>query len=195
MININHITWIILAGGKATRMQGQDKGLLKFNEYPLVEHIIRQIRPVAPRIMINANRNHECYQHYAPVISDAIPDFAGPLAGLHAGLLHADTPWVGILPCDSPFVDSSLLSRFIEQISDEGLAYVADDGHDIQPVFSVLHQSLLSELERYLSSGHRRVRNFFIDHHAIHVDCQDIPSVFININTPEQLIQLSHEHQ
>lgn len=78
-------SWVILAGGQASRMGGQDKGLIQLNGQPLVQHVIDKLAPQTPTLLINANRNQSQYQQFAPVISDEFPDYPGPLGGIHAG--------------------------------------------------------------------------------------------------------------
>lgn len=86
-------SWVILAGGQASRMGGQDKGLIQLNGQPLIQHVIDKLAPQSPTLLINANRNQSQYQQFAPVISDEFPDYPGPLGGIHAGLCHAPTDW------------------------------------------------------------------------------------------------------
>lgn len=75
-------SWVILAGGQASRMGGQDKGLIQLNGQPLVQHVIDKLAPQTPTLLINANRNQSQYQQFAPVISDEFPDYPGPLGGI-----------------------------------------------------------------------------------------------------------------
>src|SRR3954467_2445754 len=98
-----HITGLVLAGGRGSRMGGVDKGLQLHLGEPLARHALDRIAPqVGPR-MISANRNLDAYRAMGvPVWPDAVSDYAGPLAGLLAGLQHADTPWLVTVPCDSP---------------------------------------------------------------------------------------------
>lgn len=73
------ISWVILAGGKATRMGGQDKGLITLNGRPLIEHVHSILSAQTHDLLINANRNIDAYHEYAPVVGDEFQDFPVPL--------------------------------------------------------------------------------------------------------------------
>jgi molybdopterin-guanine dinucleotide biosynthesis protein A len=76
------VTAVILAGGKGRRMDGKDKGLVELANRPLIEYVITAIKPQVGSIILNANRNQQQYAVYGyPVITDALDDFQGPLAG------------------------------------------------------------------------------------------------------------------
>ncbi|WP_231968433.1 NTP transferase domain-containing protein [Polynucleobacter necessarius] len=92
MITAKNITGLILAGGRAQRMGGIDKGLIPFHQKPLIESTISRLRPQVGSILINANRNITKYAVYSyPVILDETPDFSGPLAGFSVGLKACKT--------------------------------------------------------------------------------------------------------
>jgi molybdopterin-guanine dinucleotide biosynthesis protein A len=189
MITNNQVTWVILAGGRASRMGGQDKGLIPYKGKPLVRHVLDAITPKTSRIFICANRNTDAYAQFAPVIQDQITGYAGPLAGLHTALLHAETEWTGILPCDGPFVNQTIIERFYQATASQGKVFVAHDGEKIQPVYALVHRSVLPELEQYLGQGERKVALFYEKTGAVSVDCSDMRAMFTNMNTPEQLTQ------
>ena len=99
-----NITGIILAGGQARRMGGQDKGLIQLAQKPMIEYVLNAIKPQVDEIIINANRNQVVYEKYGyPVVADQIEGYCGPLAGMASGLQTAETPFVVTVPCDSPF--------------------------------------------------------------------------------------------
>ena len=193
MIEEQEITWIILAGGQARRMHGRDKGLVHFQGRPLIEHCLFQLQPqLSSPLLINANRNIDDYQQYATVIQDIWKDYPGPLAGIHAGLTYATTPWVGFSPCDCPFVHSELVQRFRSHDKGNDCQYscealVATDGHRPQPAFLMLNRNVMPRLESYLSSGERRLMGFIKQLHYHSVLLDDEPHAFTNINAPEDL--------
>lgn len=86
MLQPTQTSWVILAGGQASRMGGKDKGLIELNQKPLIEHVIERLSPQTPRILINANRNQDAYRAFGFVFSDQFKDFPGPMGGIHAGL-------------------------------------------------------------------------------------------------------------
>ncbi|MEO6268787.1 MAG: NTP transferase domain-containing protein, partial [Lautropia sp.] len=93
------ITGLVLAGGLARRMQSTgsevDKGLVILRGKPMIAHVIERLVPQVGRLLINANRNQEHYREFGhAVVPDSVAGYAGPLAGLHAGLGAAGTSWV-----------------------------------------------------------------------------------------------------
>ena len=109
MISADQITGLILAGGRAQRMGGIDKGLIPFHNKALIESAIARLSSQVGSILINANRNVTKYASYGyPVIPDETPDFSGPLAGFSAGLKTCNTPYLLTSPCDSPLLPIDL---------------------------------------------------------------------------------------
>ncbi|MGY2437305.1 NTP transferase domain-containing protein, partial [Escherichia coli] len=88
------VSSVILAGGRASRMGGDDKGWVPLAGKPLIAHVLERLRPQVDEVLINANRSEERYRALAPVIGDAQADFQGPLAGMQAGLAAARHDWV-----------------------------------------------------------------------------------------------------
>ena len=105
----------VLAGGQATRMQGEDKGLLELNGKPLLEHVLDRLRSQVSTIYISVNRQPQHYQAYGwPVISDKLDGFLGPLAGIHAAMLASQCEWLLTVPVDCPFIPKDLLHRLAQ---------------------------------------------------------------------------------
>lgn len=191
MLHPTQTSWVILAGGQASRMGGNDKGLIEFNGKPLIEHVLERLGTQTQSITINANRNHDKYGHYAPVISDSYPDYPGPLGGIHAGLASAQTDWVGFVPCDSPFVDESVVEKFCQAVKQDSDILVAHDGDFHQPVFTMFHKRVLPKLEAFLERGDRKIILLYKECHTEYVDFSDNPKCFVNLNTPEELAKLA----
>ncbi len=180
------VTAVILAGGMARRMGGQDKGLIELNGRPIVEYIIEALRPQAEHIVINANRNLAQYGCYGyPVVEDIVSEYCGPLAGMASGLRAATGDRIVTVPCDSPFVPPILVERLNSALmtGDIDLS-VAQDGQRMQPVFTMLRRRLLPSLLAYLENGGRKVDTWYASHATALVDFSDWPETFININTP-----------
>lgn len=182
-------SWVILAGGQATRMGGQDKGLVQLNDKPLIQHVIERLTPQTERIMINANRNQSIYAQFGEVFSDQFKDYPGPMGGIHAGLLNAPTDWVGFVPCDSPLINDDLVERFCASVTDETDILVAHDGDHQQPVFTLYHKRVLPKLTAFLERGDRKIILLYKECHTQYVDFSDSPNCFVNLNTPEELAQ------
>lgn len=184
-----HITGAILAGGRGSRMGGRDKGLLCFNQRPLVETVLSQLRPQVGRLLIVANRNIAAYRRYGvPVMPDEPPPWRGPLGGLATALDHAGTPWVLTAPCDGPALPGDLAHRLWRAATDAetGIA-VAADGERTQPLLALVHTALLAGLRDYLDDGGRAVHKWHALNGMVKVDFSDTPAAFVNLNTPDDL--------
>ncbi|MCC4775470.1 molybdenum cofactor guanylyltransferase MobA [Vibrio cyclitrophicus] len=182
-------SWVILAGGQASRMGGRDKGLVELNGSPLIQYVINKLSQQDVSITINANRNLDSYQAFAPVVSDSFPDYPGPLGGIHAGLLNATTDWVGFVPCDSPQISDDLVERFCSAVKEDSDILVAHDGEFKQPVFTLFHKRVLPKLEAFLERGDRKIILLYKECVTEYVDFSDSPNCFVNLNTPEELTQ------
>jgi molybdopterin-guanine dinucleotide biosynthesis protein A len=187
------ITGLILAGGRAQRMGGMDKGLVPFMGKPLIEHAIARLTPQAGTILINANRNQDHYAQYGhPVIADHHPDFAGPLAGFAAGLEYCNTEYLLSVPCDSPVFPLNLSERMLEAMintkSDVVYASSADSSGVIwaQPVFCLMRRSVKQSLQDFLGQEGRKIDRWFETLPSSTVIFAD-EAAFANTNTPEEL--------
>jgi len=186
------ITGIILAGGLARRMGGVDKGLIPFLGKPMIAHVIDELKPQVADILINANREIGQYQSFGfPVMQDTIEDFAGPLAGLHTGMKHAKTEFILSVPCDSPLLPNNLAIHLMKalQTNNADIA-IAKTGEQTHPVFCLCRTSLVSDLEKFLTDGGRKVEDWQKRHHLTMVNFDDQSMAFSNINTMNDLSDL-----
>jgi molybdopterin-guanine dinucleotide biosynthesis protein A len=196
MISSKDITGLILAGGRAQRMGGIDKGLIPFHDKPLIESAIAKLKPQVQTIVINANRNITKYAGYGyPVIMDETPDFSGPLAGFSVGLKACKTPYLLTAPCDSPLLPNNLaelLSAEMER-GDFELIYASskEAGGKVwaQPVFCLMRANLQDSLASFLLKGDLKIDHWFKELRSSTVVFDD-PQVFANVNTPEELKSL-----
>src|SRR5919204_6857032 len=151
------VSGIVLAGGLGRRMGGVDKGLQLLHDRPMIAHVLARLAPQVDDIVINANQNHERYAAFGHrVVPDEISGFAGPLAGLHAGLKAVAHPLVVTAPCDSPFLPKDLVARLQDSLGENDLA-VAKTGDQPHPVFSLVRRSALANLETFLVQGGRKI--------------------------------------
>jgi molybdopterin-guanine dinucleotide biosynthesis protein A len=183
------ITGVVLAGGMGRRMGGVDKGLLELRGRPLAAWVVERLRPQVAALLINANQNRERYAAFdCPVVADEVPDFAGPLAGLHAALSAAQTPLVATAPCDSPFLPADLVSRLFSALTATGadlaVARTFDQPH---PVFCLCRRDVLPHLTDYLAGGGRKIDRWYATLKVVEVAFDDEADAFENINTPEEL--------
>jgi molybdopterin-guanine dinucleotide biosynthesis protein A len=189
------ITGVVLAGGLARRMGGQDKGLVEFGGRPLVEWVIDRLRPQVRALVINANRNRDRYARYGyPVIADAMADFQGPLAGFSSALAALETPWMVTVPCDGPYLAPDLVTRLCTALRDQGAELaVASDGQRMQPVYALIPRVLAPSLEAYLMTGERKIDRWYARHQTATADFSDRPDCFANINSSDEVERLGRK--
>jgi len=186
-----HITGLILAGGLGRRMGGRDKGLQPFRGQPMAAWAIARLAPQVDALLINANQNLEAYAAFGyPVVPDRIAGFAGPLAGLHTGLLACETPLLVTAPCDSPFLPEDLVARLHDALEAAGANLaVAKTGEQPHPVFSLVRREVLDGLTAFLEAGGRKVDAWYAALKVAEVPFPD-ERAFANINTLEELNEL-----
>ena len=181
------VSGIVLAGGQGRRMGGVDKGLQLLRGRPMVEWVLERLAPQVSEIIVNANQNTETYEKYGQrVVRDEIAGFAGPLAGLHAGLKAAKHPLVLTVPCDSPFLPSDLVLRLKNSLGAKDLA-VAKTGDQPHPVFALMKREVRESLEAFLAAGGRKIDAWYAALKVVEVSFDDEADAFRNINTIEEL--------
>jgi len=183
------ITGLVLAGGLGRRMGGVDKGLVELDGKPMVAHVLTRLVPQVDSVLINANQNIDRYAAFGkPVVPDRIEGFAGPLAGLHAGLSAASTPLLVTVPCDSPFLPLDLVER-LRAALDAAQAQLAvpRTGDQAQPVFSMVRREVLEDLAQFLAGGGRKIDAWYARLNVVEVAFDDEAEAFANINTREEL--------
>jgi molybdenum cofactor guanylyltransferase len=185
----DNITAIILAGGQARRMGGQDKGLIHLAQKPMIEYVLNAIQPQVDDIIINANRNQAIYKAYGfPVVADQIEGYCGPLAGMASGLQAAKTPFVVTVPCDSPLIPDDLVQKLYSTLQDEDAEIcTAHSSGRMQPVFTLMKTEVLPSMLEFLNNGERKIDKWFEKHHLAIADFSDQAETFININSEEEL--------
>ncbi|MGE5153810.1 MAG: molybdenum cofactor guanylyltransferase MobA [Bdellovibrio bacteriovorus] len=179
------ITGVILAGGRARRLGGVDKGLVEVAGLSLVERVIGVLTPQVGSLLINANRESGRYLRLGhPVIPDQRPGFPGPLAGIASALAAAPTDWILCVPCDTPWIPPDLGNRL-------GLALeagradlaVAHDGVRLQPLHALIPVRLARSLDAYLDAGGSAVQDWYHTLRSAVADFSDQPGGFANLNT------------
>lgn len=183
------ICGLVLAGGQGRRMGSVDKGLVLLRGRPLVAHVIDRLSPQVASLLINANRHVDAYRALGhAVVADRVDGFAGPLAGLEAGLDAAAAPLLATVPCDSPFLPPDLVARLAaaRAAADSDAAVVSIDGR-LQPVFALVHVRVKPSLAAFLQRGARKAEDFYSTLRTAHVAFDDEPQAFANLNTREEL--------
>jgi len=185
---------VVLCGGRASRMGGQDKGLLMFKGEPLVRYGIDALAP-CQAVIVNANRHRQQYQKIArvEVIADASHDFGGPLCGLLSASEYAlsqGLSWVISVPCDAPFISKDFVhAMYRAHQRSNSLVYVAKSTR-LEPIFALFSVKLGDDIRAFLAAGHRKVMNFYetIGYQAV---VFDEAHCFTNINTKAALSGLA----
>lgn len=191
-MNIEQITGLILAGGRGTRMGTVDKGLQTFRGAPMALHVMMRLQPQVGELMINANQNLAPYEAFGlPVWPDEMQGYAGPLAGIQAGLIHCTTDYMVTAPCDSPFLPADLVARLSQALldnhADVAVAVTGvGDQRQVHPVFCLMKSSLIQHLTEYLRGGGRKVDAWYasLDRTEVHFEDE---AAFRNINTIAEL--------
>ncbi len=189
---------VILAGGRGSRMDGRDKGLVKFQDQPLITHIHRTISHLAQQyhanIFISCNRNIRAYQTYGIPVTDLYPNYLGPLAGIASVLYYMqktqpDTlaKYLLVVPVDVPYLTIEYLQSLAESVlNDPTEIIVAHDGTHMHPSIMMLQTTLYSSIETCLHSGDFKIKNWILSH-AYSLVITTHPKQLENINYPSQL--------
>lgn len=202
-------TGLLLAGGQSRRMSGAfaeargDKGLLEIGGKPMLGHVIDRLAPQAGRLVINANGDPARFEMFGlPVAPDTIEGFAGPLAGILAGLRWskanaADATHVVSVSTDVPFLPADLVDRLQAGLASapDAIALARSAG-DLHPVIGLWPVALADDLEAALMAGTRKVLAWAESHGSVPVDFPltqvkgRYVDPFFNANTPGELAQV-----
>ncbi len=195
---IGPLVGVILAGGRSQRMGGGDKSLRLLGGRPLLAHVIERLRPQVDRLVLNANGDAARFAAFGlPVVADGVPDFAGPLAGVLAGMewTAAHLPeahYIVTVPGDSPFLPRGLVQHLAAQLigEDAELAVAASAGQPY-PVIGLWPVRLRAELRHALTIEHEHKVDAWAGRYrrVIAEFPTDPVDPFFNANTPEQLAE------
>ena len=186
MIPQHDLTGLILAGGQGRRMGGVDKGLVPFAGRPLVAHVRERLAGQVAELLVNANRSLDAYAEFADrVIEDAEAGYQGPLMGIYSGLRAARTPWLLVVPCDTPALPDDLVARLVAGIGEADIA-VAGDGQRLHPVVALIRTALADDLAAALAGGERKIDRWYTRHAWVQVDFAEGPTAFANLNTQDE---------
>ncbi|MBI4274044.1 MAG: molybdenum cofactor guanylyltransferase MobA [Rhizobiales bacterium] len=187
---------LVLAGGLARRMGGGDKSLVKVGGITILERVLARFSPQCSAVIINANGDPARFAALdLPVVADNVPDFAGPLAGILAGLDWAAeysrrTPYIASVPGDCPFLPGDLVSGLHAARIESGLPLAcARSGDWRHPVIGLWPVNLRDDLRHALvGEGLRKIEVWTARHGVAIAEWPDRPiDPFFNVNTPEDL--------
>ncbi len=186
----------ILAGGLARRMGGGDKTMRSIAGKPILTHVIDRLTPQCDALIINANGDAGRFADFhLPVVADSIPDFAGPLAGILAGLDWAaqhNIEWVVSVPGDCPFLPRDLVARFDDaRLAQSADLVVATSGGQAHPVIGLWKVALREDLRHALSEENlHKIDRWTARYNLTSVEWPLKPvDPFFNANTPDDLAE------
>ncbi|WP_165814615.1 molybdenum cofactor guanylyltransferase MobA [Labrenzia sp. 011] len=190
----------ILAGGLSRRMGGGDKSLMDLGGRTMLEMIVERFTHQVPELILNANGNPGRFAAFGlPVIADPVGDYAGPLAGILAGLTFArdhrpEVTHIVSVAGDTPFFPLTLVDRLCSAVPTEGSVVALASSRDrLHPVFGLWPVALLQDLHGWLTSGQNGKVLAFVDRHdSVEVSFGTDPATgldpFFNANRPEDLV-------
>lgn len=199
MVSEEVVVGILLAGGTSSRMGGGDKCLRPLAGRPVLDRIIERLKPQVAEMIVNANGEPSRFAEFnLPVIADRIPGFAGPLAGVHAGLqwIKGNRPsshYAVTVATDTPFFPTDLVTRLLAERKGNDSLLVARSDEGLHPVIGLWPVSMIPALEGSLAQGQHKASAFVRAHGAIEVffpktEIGEKPiDPFFNINRPEDL--------
>ena len=192
------ILGVILAGGRATRMDGGDKALLPLGGATLLDHVVTRLAPQCDRLVLNANGDPARFARFGlPVVADSAPDYPGPLAGVLAGLDRAaeeGAEMIVTVAADTPFFPPDLVTRLSEaaRAANTPIALAASPGEDAaprrHPIFALWPVTLREDLRTSLAGGQRKVVAW-AERHGAATALFEAGAIdpFFNVNTPQDL--------
>jgi molybdenum cofactor guanylyltransferase len=195
------IAGILLAGGRSSRMGGGDKCLRMLGGRTILARIIERLEPQVAAMVVSANGDPARFAQFGlTVVADRVPGFAGPLAGIHAGLKWVEANQPGIryavsVATDTPFFPSDLVQRFRAALKRAPSVLVARSGQGVHPVIGLWPVSLADALEASLREGMRKTGAWAEQQGAIEVTFPDVTAgarridPFFNINDADQLAE------
>ena len=192
-----NIVGVLLAGGLARRMGGGDKPLRLLAGRPILDRVIERLRPQVAALVLNANGDPARFAAYGlPVVADSIPDYAGPLAGILAGLDWAadnrpDCPLVASVATDAPFLPTDLVLRMEAAMAEGADLACAASGGQPHPVIGLWPVRLREDLRHALVvEGLRKVDVWTGRFRLATVAFSDQPiDPFFNANRPEDIAE------
>lgn len=189
------ISALILAGGRSSRMEGQDKGLIKLLNRPMISYVIERLTAQVGQILISANRHIEDYQQFGyEVLTDDYDDYRGPIAGMARGLTQSNSNYLLTVPCDGPLLPLDIASRMLDfAVQNKAPAVLVFDGQYKQPTYNLIHKDLLNALNQSLANNEHKLGKWLMDNGALKLDFSDQKSAFLNVNTLEDLKLLKQQ--
>ena len=177
----------VLSGGKSSRMNYEDKGLMEFNGFSVLSRIIEISNKYSNDVFIIANNNLKEYEKLHPYLySDILDNYQGPLSGIYTALSKSKNKYVIILPSDGPFIKEDYFEKFIKYESDQHIL-VTKTGDRLQPVYARLDASLTENLRVFLETGERKIDKWYNACGYKEILYEQSDEMFININSKDDI--------
>lgn len=193
----------ILAGGKSSRM-GRDKGLIEINRRPMIAYLIETLHNLGLETSIVSNNSY--YGQFGlPVLPDIIKD-QGPLGGLYTAMHHAKAANVLLLSCDMPFIGEEALQKLLGALQPDQIVATLMNGH-LNPMPAIYPCRLEEQVKSLILAQKLKMSRWLSEQNPVVValdnklrsketnDSGYFGEEFININTPDDLLNLSHKHR
>ena len=187
------VSGIILAGGRSSRM-GRDKTLLLFNNETLIERIVKELKGVVDDIIIASGRTVKYNIDGIPEVCDAFAG-AGPMGGLHAGLMAAKHHYAFVISCDMPFFEGRMVKFLVDRCNSYAAVVPFINGK-FEPLCAVYSKECLEPIEKCLLANERKVLQFYPQVKLLKISesdlgfGEDLEKIFYNLNTPQDLASL-----
>jgi molybdopterin-guanine dinucleotide biosynthesis protein A len=186
-----HVTGVIQAGGRSTRMGGEPKALLELGGRRIIERVVDALAAVLPELLVVTNTPDAYAFLRLPMTPDAVPD-SGSLGGIYSGLRAAPGDAIFTVACDMPFLSTDAIRLVVDRVAD-GDVVIPRAGGQLETLHAVYGRRCLAPMEARIRAGRLKITGFFPDVRVVEIDEADVERVadpalvFMNVNTPEEL--------
>jgi molybdenum cofactor guanylyltransferase len=187
---------VILAGGLSSRFQGKSKALFELNGRRIIDPVIDLFQSVFKDIVLVTNTPLEYLGYDVAIASDVIP-VRSSLTGIHAGLFHAQNPYVFVSACDTPFIMKELVALVLSEIRPGIDAVIPETPSGQEPLLAVYGKTALPVIERHLLRESFKITRAIRNMRVVRVPAEKVLATdpelksFVNINTAEDLDRAS----
>lgn len=183
-------TGVILAGGLNSRMNGTKKAFLKVGGESVIARTLSLFESIFEQVLVVSNNPEDFLDFDVKVVSDLFPERCS-LAGIHAALFHAETPWIFVAPCDNPFLSREMVELVLSHRTEGATAVVPETTKGLEPLCAAYSRENLHLAETRLAEGRYKIQSLFRKKRTRKVPEAMIRRIdpelrtFFNINTPE----------
>ncbi|MFO7923928.1 MAG: molybdenum cofactor guanylyltransferase [Bacteroidales bacterium] len=186
-------TAVVLAGGKNSRFGGRDKAFVSVEGVLMIKHVLDNLKKIFRNILIITNTPEKYTGFTDPAFASDIIQDAGPLGGIHSAMKNSGTPYIFVVSCDMPYLDTGIIKdqlNFFRLLNNPDIM-IPRINSGIEPLHGIYRTDLAGELDRFLSvTDNYSIRAFLDEHEVAYFDPGDSPRVrkaFSNINRPDDI--------